>query len=334
MPRSALTHTTGAGEEIQLFRARKRLRKPVAGSIGMYRYQMSLLLPMKVIQCLSSLTDRARAPMLNRLAVVAWWRAFLVHLVVREVLRSFQHQSLARAGLALAFGVALALSLRVQEIKHSAIVAVATAITKFVAIFPDNSNHSYIELVVVCSVAIVDVAHATQRASLIAFVRVLPTVVFFQSGIQKILHGTYFDGAYLASKMNEERFRHAFALILKPEELSRLVARAESGSTGPFEFSSPSALALSNGVYVGELAVALLLLFRRTRRVGVLAAISLCLAIELAAREVMFGLLMLLLIISHGESRSVRRGAFLVVALELLVLGGYVALGSDLRTFN
>jgi hypothetical protein len=88
-----------------------------------------------------------------------------------------------------------------------------------------------------------------------------------------------------------ESFRPVVGLFLPAGELARLVALGRTPGAGPFLANAPALIVASNGVYLAELAAALLLLVPRTRAAGMLVGLGVVLAIEAAAREAFFGLL-------------------------------------------
>src|SRR5690606_19730103 len=131
-------------------------------------------------------------PRLHRSTLTWWWRALLVHLLVREVLRYFQHGHSGRMALAAAFAACLVLALRDKVPRLSEQASCLVGECKFVALFPDNSNHSYIELLLLLAFVLASQQKIPAYTELISFNRVLGALVFFGSGLQKALHGTYF----------------------------------------------------------------------------------------------------------------------------------------------
>jgi hypothetical protein len=70
---------------------------------------------------------------------------------------------------------------------------------------------------------------------------------------------------------------------------------------------TPALIAVSNATWVGELVLPALLLWPRTRAVAVVATIALFVAIELAAREVFFGGMMVGMVLLFTRADSTAR---------------------------
>jgi hypothetical protein len=104
------------------------------------------------------------------------------------------------------------------------------------------------------------------------------------AGVEKILHGTYFHGTYLAFAISQsDRFARAFEPLMSQAEFARLQAIGDvyREGIGPFELHGLPMLLLSNGVYVLELLRALLLVTRKRVFAG-FASVALMAMIELA----------------------------------------------------
>lgn len=157
--------------------------------------------------------------------------------------------------------------------------------------FPSAGNHAYLELVLCLLSALLDPDDETDRIVYVRAVRWLIIVIFFYAGLQKLLHGYYFRGIYLAFSVWIESFRPVVGLLVPSDELQRLVGLGRVPGAGPFLVSSPLLIAASNGVYLAEMGAAVLLLIPRTRALGVLVGLGIVFVIEAAAREAFFGLL-------------------------------------------
>ena len=114
-------------------------------------------------------------------------------------------------------------------------------------------------------------------------------MIWFYSGFQKMIIGTYFDGSFFAYLVSTEpRFKEAFQWILSEGEFLRV---STLRPPGPYGFESWLPVVLSNLVYVSEMAVGILLLIKRARLLGFLGGMALIVAIEVVAREMFFGIL-------------------------------------------
>ncbi len=154
--------------------------------------------------------------------------------------------------------------------------------------------------------------------------------MLFYTGLQKLLYGYYFDGqllAYLAG--TEDRFAAFFRFIIPAEELQRLqsyneaLVRPGAYSTklgaGPYRVESLWFVVMSNGVYLFEMLAGILLLVPRTRVLAAIASIGFVIMIELGARELTFGALMVNLFLLFLPGRWIKRlfAAFLAGYLYL-----------------
>lgn len=245
---------------------------------------------------------------------VSWaWRYLLAHLVFRYFIGWLRQGDEGAFWMicSLAMGAALGLTFTPVEARWPSLsraIALVAVSVEMTAQFPINSNHSWLECVLVGLLAATDFRRPEQRAMLVAVGRWLVVLVMFHSGLQKILHGTYFDGMYLATLANDDGFSALVKTVVGPAEHARLSAGLKQGSEGPFALSSALGVAVSNAVYVSELAVAALLFFERTRRLGAIAALLVLCVIEVLALEMTFGLLMLNLIALYLPQRY-RAGA-------------------------
>lgn len=156
--------------------------------------------------------------------------------------------------------------------------------------FPWTGNHRYFELFLCFFAASIDGSKAEERALLLRCVRWLVVIVLFYSGVQKLVHGFYFGGHYLAYLVRDETWRPVLGLLLPADEVERLANMPRGIGAGPYVPRSLPFLAVSNAVYLAEIGLALLLLWPPARPFAVVGALLLVATIELAARELFFGL--------------------------------------------
>ncbi len=198
------------------------------------------------------------------------------------------------------------------------------ALTQAVVIwqeFPAAGNHAYLELVF-CLLCATLGAQRDEQILFVRAVRWLVCVVFFYGGLQKLVHGYWLHGEYLAFSLTSPSFRGALGPLLPPGELARLTAFSGAVGDGPYRVASPLFVALSQATVLAELALAPALLWRRTRALAVGAALALLAAIELGAREVFFGLVFanaILLFLQGTAHRRLVPVFAVVLALLLLV---------------
>ena len=170
---------------------------------------------------------------------------------------------------------------------------------------PLTANHLFLELIVLMFLALLNDRDDREAPLLLQMLRWMTAVFFFYAGVQKLLYGRYFDGQLLGYYVaSNERFQAFFQYLLPAEEFARLqsVGGLAPGS-GPYSVDSPLFLLISNSVYVFEMAAGVLLMVRRTRTLAAIGAILFVIMIELAARELTFGMLMINLLLLFAAGR-------------------------------
>jgi hypothetical protein len=198
----------------------------------------------------------------------------------------------------------------------------ATQASVIAAEFPATGNHAYLELYVLLLLTLLRPDEAGDQRLLMRSLRWLVVLVLVTSGAQKLVHGYYFRGQYLAYSLWIETFRPVLAWLLSPDEYARLTAFGTDVGSGPYLVTSPLLLIASNAVWVAELVLPGLLLWPRTRRLGIAGTLLLLAGIELAAREAFFGLMFTNLVVLFLP-RPLGRGyvAAVVALLGWLLLG-------------
>lgn len=191
--------------------------------------------------------------------------------------------------------------------------------------FPAAGNHAYLEVMLCALAALLDPREESDRILYVAAGRWLAVVILFYSGLQKLVHGYYFHAEYFAFSLWIESFRSIFRPLLPAAEYQRLTAFTGAPGDGPYVVRSAVVVALSNLTWIAEMLLAPALLWVTTRRLAVVLAIALIVAIELAAREAFFGLLYVNLILLFLDSRLhpklVAPVAALLAALLMVRLG-------------
>ena len=195
---------------------------------------------------------------------------------------------------------------------------------------PFTANHVFLEFLCLGFLSLLDERDQGEAALLMQALRWFVGVFFFYTGLQKLLYGYYFDGqllAYLAG--TEDRFAAFFRFIIPAEELQRLqsynedLVRPGAYSTklgaGPYRVDSLLFVVMSNGVYLFEMLAGILLLVPRTRVLAAVASIGFVIMIEIGARELTFGALMVNLLLLFLPGRWIKWAypAFLVGYLYL-----------------
>lgn len=188
--------------------------------------------------------------------------------------------------------------------------------------FPQAGNHAYLELILCALLAALDPRVEEERRLLLRSVGWMACVILFWSGVQKLAHGYYFRGEQLSYSVWIESFRPILALLVPAEDLTRLASYTREVGDGPYRVASPLFALVSNAVYVAEIALAGTLLVQRLRPYAVAATLAFLTLVEIAAREVFFGLLFanaLLLFWPDGLHRRLV-GVFAGVLLCLLLM--------------
>jgi len=191
--------------------------------------------------------------------------------------------------------------------------------------FPSAGNHAYLELYLCAALAFLRLGDEREQALLLGSVRWTICTVFFYSGLHKLAYGYYFHGQYLAYSMWIDTFRPVLASMMPAAEFARLAAFSGQPGDGPYLVASPLFVVVSNGVYVAELLLAPALLWPRTRGLAVAGGLLLMAAIEVAARELFFGMIAvssLLLFVRSDLNRRMLWPFVLVCAVLLLARVG------------
>ena len=173
-------------------------------------------------------------------------------------------------------------------------------------IFPYAANHTGLVFVLLGFAALFDLDDREEERLLMQCVRWIAALVFIWAGLQKLLHGMYFQGEFLAWLIAQgtDRWALVFGWMLNGEDLARLSSyAAQPIYSGPYRVASPLFIALSNSVWVMEIALGVGLLIPRVRDLCAFLAIALVFAIQTAPREFMFAFVYtnMLLLCAQGE---------------------------------
>jgi hypothetical protein len=213
----------------------------------------------------------------------------------------------------------------VRPLARVAVVVTLVLLARIaLGLFPGTANHLYLELIALGCLAIADPDDPADARLLLATLRWITVLVFFYTGLQKLLYGQYFDARFFAYySTHYEHFRVLHGLLSEQDAamLRRFAEDLRLGveDTGPYLVRSPALIALSNLAWMSELGTALLLFLPATRKWGVPFAILVMVGIESVARELLFGILMLDLILLFVK-RDVGRYLVPSVAIVLLAI--------------
>jgi uncharacterized membrane protein YphA (DoxX/SURF4 family) len=212
-------------------------------------------------------------------------------------------------------------------------IACFLIVGEVVRVLPEGTNHVAVELALLFFLGLLDERDEQEGRLLLPSVRWFVAIFFFYTGVQKLLYGYYTQGQYLAfAAGTEDRFAALFRWFLPGAELERLqsynevvqstgeplqirpgVMRPRIGA-GPYIVDSMLFKVLSNLVYVFEITAGAALLVPRLRRWAALSIMVFVVFIELGARELTFGLLMMSLLLLFLEGSWIRRVFWVVVA--------------------
>ncbi len=184
--------------------------------------------------------------------------------------------------------------------------------------FPHVANHSFLMLFCLLGLTLFATDSVEDQALLLAGLRWLAVIVLFWSGVQKLLHGQFFEGEFLAQRIAiDPRYASFFSLVM-PEEVARLRGLPP---TGPFVLQSGIGLVISNLTYLTEIALGLILLLGRSLRpLAWAAAALLIVGIQLGAREFYFGVAMLQILVLFAPGPQHERAAPIFAAAPVLLL--------------
>lgn len=185
---------------------------------------------------------------------------------------------------------------------------------------PETGNHQYLFLVFLAFSALLSRGDEREGPVLLAVSRWAVLVVLFYSGIQKLVHGHWFDGQFVANAVSLPSFRPALAVLLSAGDWSRLSALDGSVGSGPYVLTDPLLLAASNLVWMAEIALPFALFRPATRRWAWSASLLLLGGIELVARELFFGTLFASGLLLFAPRRAQRVGAVLGGVLLTVLL--------------
>jgi hypothetical protein len=219
-----------------------------------------------------------------------------------------------------------ALSFWRRGARFAALLALPILLYQMVWHFPHTANHFYLSLWGVAMLACFGSLSADSDEDNALQLQILQwsvLIVLFYSGFQKLVYGSYFQADFLAYQIGtKEIFADLFRHVLPADELTRLRAiDPTQDGAGPYRTTSLALLSISNAVYLAEIALPLALLYRRSRTMAAWLAIAFVGFLQAGAREILFGLLMLsMLLLFLQEGAFNRRLLWSMIALYLYAL--------------
>jgi hypothetical protein len=203
----------------------------------------------------------------------------------------------------------------------SLLAATAAALAHLVVAFPGAANHHHLHVLLLLLLCLFHRDGARGHAPALQCLRWVTVIGLLWSGLQKVLYGYYFNGSFLAFLISKEsRFADFFSLAVPAEEITRLRGLEFVDGAGPYLVESFPLVLMSWLTWIIEIVPVLLLLVPRLRAFAVLVLIAFVLTIELGARELFFGALMVNLLLLFLREDWNRRLLPLFAGLLLYML--------------
>lgn len=225
----------------------------------------------------------------------------------------YSSHRLAYGGVALAMTACAVAGWREPRARPATAVAFALLLGVVVSAFPWNANHQFLALLLLALQLLVSPDGSERDADVrtaLAGMRWLATIGIVWAGLMKLYYGYWLEAEFLSFRVaTDPDFRQALGFLVPSMELERLVGLGADVGAGPFRADAPLLAVVSNGTWILEILLPVGLLMPATRRPAMAATIALFVAIQLGAREVFFGGLMVGLLLLF--ERRDRVAAFL-----------------------
>lgn len=275
-------------------------------------------------------------PFDRRPTLRAFERILLFHLSVRLWEGAFPESDISRA-VELALQIGMSLCFAMLFVERLAPLAIGGAFCAMLVAawgtFPMTSNHAFLELWILLLLVVIGGYHREEAHVWMAAMRWSVALLLFYTGLQKVLYGAYFSGQFLIVEMiMKPDFGAAIHWMLPAAEWERLRDLIPNDvGVGPYQSKSPFFLAASNIVYVFELGIPFLLLWKLTRVPAVVLVFLFTIAIQAGARELFFAALLanVTLLFWPRDAHRFAFPIFVVVYIGLalfrtLGIGGFV----------
>ena len=200
------------------------------------------------------------------------------------------------------------------------VIAALATVGRLCVAFPDVYNHLMLECMIVTALAATDDHIKHQRVTL-QFIKWLIVIIFFWTGLQKLLHACYFEGEFLAySIATNSHFGTPIEWLFPAEvELLRSNTPPKFGS-GPYRIDSPLFVSISNLSWIAEILLPILLVLRKSRLFAVVATTLFIIGVEWIAHELIFGILFINAILLFTSGRTYRRAQPILLISLLLTI--------------
>jgi hypothetical protein len=165
----------------------------------------------------------------------------------------------------------------------------ALSVIMHIHFFPHAGNHPFLMLVIAALAVFFNLNEAKEQELFLQSVKWLLVLVFFYSGLQKLVHGYYFHATQFAYSVSlRGNYQDFFGMMMPEAEIERLKAFNGTVGEGPYTIDAPLVLIASNLTYITEMLLPILLLVRRTRFVALIVTTITMFLIQSAARELFF----------------------------------------------
>ena len=152
-------------------------------------------------------------------------------------------------------------------------------------------NHYFLELLLFFWLVFFDLRKPAERVLWLNTVRWSLVIVFFYTGFRKLLFGTYFQGTYLNYVLAKGGRFSLLHWFMDDEESARVTGIWDHLATESFNSQALFFILASNLVWIGEMALAVMLVFKRFRKVALIGVLFWLVMIETGAGELFFGLI-------------------------------------------
>ena len=279
------------------------------------------------------LADSPGTPFAHNLRAIRF--LLLMHVSVQTwsyVIKPFQspHLAFPRVGIiivAIVLTVCCALALT-RHARLAPLIALPALVLRLYWMLLWIPNHTFLVFVCIVLVALLDPDREDEGDLLLQSLRWITIVVLFYTGFQKVVHGCWFRGEFLAWMVSHgtDDWQWAFGWAIPADEMTRLKSLGYDPGSGPYRVASIPFIVLSNLTYLTEMTLAVLLLLRRTRTAAAVIAIGMVLLVQLAPREFMFFLPFCNLLLLFIPGNQNRRFAPLFVFFYLYLLGAFMGI--------
>jgi len=142
-------------------------------------------------------------------------------------------------------------------------------------------------------------------------------------GLQKLLHGHYFDGQYLAWQIATNPDSHLlFSRLVDARALQELSILQGAVDSGPYSDFGLRMNIASNGVWILQILVGMGLIYWKTRPTAVIVGFVLLLASVIGYGEVFSGLLLFNLLLLYASPAYHRAGVVVIIFTYAAILAG------------